>query len=89
MFPDHKEQLVRLNKIEGQVRGIKKMVEDRRYCMDIIAQVRAVASALKKIELGVMEGHIQHCVKSAIEAKDQKVVDEKMAEIMSMVSKMP
>lgn len=89
MHPNHKDQLTRLNKIEGQIKGIKKMVEDRRYCIDIITQVRAATSALKKIELGVLEGHIQHCVKHAIESGDQAVVDEKMNEIMNLISKMP
>ena len=60
--PCHDSQVNRLRKIEGQVRGLQKMIEERRYCMDIVSQLRAVQGALKKVELGILETHLQHCV---------------------------
>jgi DNA-binding FrmR family transcriptional regulator len=89
MYPDHTEQISRLNKIEGQIKGIRKMIEERRYCLDIISQIKAVTSALKKIELGILESHIGHCVHDAITAKDSKSADTKINEIMKLLGKMP
>ena len=54
------QQLLRLRKIEGQVRGLQKMIEERRYCMDIVSQLRAAAGALKQVELDILESHLQH-----------------------------
>ena len=53
--PDHHPQLNRLRRVEGQLRGIQKMVEERRYCMDIIAQIRAASGALRQVELGILQ----------------------------------
>ena len=58
-----KEQLLtRLKRIEGQVRGIEGMVEDDRYCIDVITQISAVQAALDKVALGLLDGHARHCV---------------------------
>ena len=63
---DHSKQINSLKKIEGQVRGIIKMIEGERYCIDILHQFRAVFAALGKVEGNVLEAHVEHCVKSAI-----------------------
>ena len=58
-----KDQLLtRLNRVEGQVRGVAKMVEDDRYCVDVITQISAVQAALDKIALGLLDGHTRHCL---------------------------
>ena len=72
MHPSHEDQLLRLKKVEGQVRGIQTMIEERRYCMDLLSQIRAVSGALRKIESGILKSHLQHCVNDAITSKDIK-----------------
>jgi DNA-binding FrmR family transcriptional regulator len=58
-----KEQLIgRLRRIEGQVRGVQRMVEEDRYCIDVITQITAVQAALEKVALGLLDGHTRHCV---------------------------
>ncbi len=78
---DHKEALVkRLKRVEGQVRGLQRMIEDERYCIDILTQVSATSAALDSVALGVMEDHIQHCVREG--------GDEKIGELMSAVERL-
>lgn len=88
-YPSHENQIQRLNKIEGQVKGIRKMIEDQRYCIDILHQIKAVKSALKQVELNVLETHIHHCVQETLEAKDSVETQKKIAEIMHLVGKIP
>jgi CsoR family transcriptional regulator, copper-sensing transcriptional repressor len=78
---DHKEALVkRLKRIEGQVRGLQRMIDDERYCIDILTQVSATSAALDGVALGVMEDHIQHCVRDG--------GDEKITELMGAVERL-
>ena len=63
--PDKDKYLARLRRIEGQVRGLQKMVEDDKYCIDILTQVSAVTSALQSVALGLLEDHLGHCVAQA------------------------
>ena len=63
--PDKDKNLTRLRRIEGQVRGLQKMVEDDKYCIDILTQVSAVTSALQSVALGLLEDHLGHCVAQA------------------------
>ncbi|MDQ6900615.1 MAG: metal-sensitive transcriptional regulator [Candidatus Dormibacteraeota bacterium] len=67
---DKQEIEKRLNRIEGQVRGLRKMVEDDRYCIDVLTQVSAVQSALESVALLLLRDHTQHCVTEAIRAGD-------------------
>ncbi len=60
--PSHAPELKKLNRIAGQVEGIKKMIENRRYCVDILTQIRAARAALKSVETNVLERHIGMCV---------------------------
>ena len=87
MHPSHEDQLVRLNKIDGQVKGIKKMIESRRYCVDIVTQIKAVTSALGKVEQEILKTHIQNCLRSAVESKEPDDIKEKIDEIMMLLSK--
>ena len=79
---DHKEALSnRLKRIEGQVRGLQKMIEEERYCIDILTQVSATTAALDRVALGVMEDHVRHCVR---EGGDEKV-DELMGALERLI----
>lgn len=70
-YADNKEKvLARLGRIEGQVRGITKMVEDDRYCIDVLTQVAAAKAALEAVSLSLLEDHMHHCVADAIKAGD-------------------
>ena len=84
---DHKAQLTRVNKIEGQVRGVKKMIEEEKYCVDILTQIKAARSALKSLELSVLEGHLNHCLMSAVESNSKKDALEKVDEILDLLKK--
>jgi len=88
MHPSHKDQLLRLKKVEGQVRGIQNMIEERRYCMDLLSQIKAVTGALRKIESGILESHLQHCVNDAIKSKNKKNAELKIKEITKLFEKM-
>ena len=88
MQPSHENQLVRLKKVEGQVRGIQTMIEERRYCMDLLSQTRAVTGAIRKIESGIMESHLKHCVNDAISSKSPEEAALKIKEIIRIFEKM-
>ena len=87
MHPSHEDQLIRLKKVEGQIRGIQTMIEERRYCMDLLSQIRAVTGALRKIESGILESHLQHCVNDAISSKNKKEAAAKIKEITRLFEK--
>ncbi len=77
--PDKQELLRRLNRIEGQVRGVAQMIEADRYCIDVLTQLAAIRSALDATALGLTENHVHHCVSGAIEAgHGTAAVDELM-----------
>lgn len=73
---EYKDLMNRLNRIEGQVRGIKKMVEEERYCVDILTQVSAIQSALNAFNKCLLSNHIKSCVATKIREGDEAVVDE-------------
>jgi len=77
----------RLSRIEGQVRGVRKMVEDDRYCIDIVTQLLAVKAALKGVEELVLADHVAHCVEHAIESGDREDQREKIAELMDVLKR--
>ena len=74
--PEYKSLLNRLSRIEGQVRGIRNMVEEERYCVDILTQVSAIQSALNSFNKELLSNHIKSCVVSEIQNGDEQVVDE-------------
>ncbi len=82
--PDHGRLIGRLNRIEGQIGGVKKMIGERRYCLDILAQTRATQSALKAVEAEVLNTHLAHCVKDALHSRDEAAVERKLAEIVKV-----
>jgi CsoR family transcriptional regulator, copper-sensing transcriptional repressor len=77
-----KDQLLnRLRRIEGQVGGIERMVEEDRYCIDVLTQISAVQAALDKVALGLMDDHARHCVVGGPEAKKEERTEELMAAV--------
>lgn len=77
----------RLSRIEGQVRGLQKMIEDDRYCVDMLVQVKAVSAAMKKVEGELLKDHVDHCLASAIASDDVADRQEKVAELVDLLSK--
>lgn len=80
-----KSMMDRLNRIEGQIRGIKKMIENETYCDDVIHQIEAARSGLKSIEMLLLESHIRNCVVDQIQSNDLSVVDEVLTTFRKMV----
>lgn len=84
---DQKKIIARLNRIEGQVRGICQMTENGEYCIDILTQISAVNSALKSVALLLVEDHLNHCVKEAIE-EGREVSEAKIAEASAAIARL-
>ena len=74
----------RLRRIEGQVRGLQRMVEEDKYCIDILTQVSSVQAALKAVGMGLLDDHVRHCVRESIE---QGSGDQKIEELMAAVGR--
>ena len=87
-YPDHQAQLVRLAKIEGQIKGIGRMIEERRYCIDIVQQIKAVTAGLKAVQMGVLEKHIHHCVRESVESRKPGLFVDKVDEIVKVLGQM-
>jgi DNA-binding FrmR family transcriptional regulator len=85
MHADSKAIHNRLRRIEGQVRGLQRMVDDDAYCIDILTQVAAVQTALEQVAVNVLDGHVRHCVADAVAGPDQASSDEKLDELMAAV----
>lgn len=77
----------RLGRIEGQVRGLSKMVDEDRYCIDVVTQISAVRAALRRVEEEVLKDHVSHCVEHAIASGDKAEQRQKIAELMAVVGR--
>ncbi|GGF32295.1 transcriptional regulator [Halobacillus andaensis] len=85
---DEKTQVInRLKRIEGQVRGIQSMVEDDRYCVDILVQISAIDSALQKVGYSLMERHAKHCVSDAVRSGNGEEAMDELIKVMKQFSK--
>lgn len=84
---DKKKLLTRLRRIEGQVRGIQKMVEDDRYCIDIMMQINAIHSGMKQVSYSLLEDHANHCVMDAIDSGDGKEAVKELIDVIKMQNK--
>ena len=83
-----KDALVkRLHRIEGQVRGLERMVEDERYCIDILTQISAVSTALDSVALKLLDSHVQHCVADALAAGDADAARQKSEDLLAAVER--
>lgn len=83
--PDHKGNLAALRRIEGQVRGTQKMIEDGKYCVDIITQIQAARGALSTVAEKILEKHLCHCVTNAIKGPSGKEKKKKIDEILKSI----
>ena len=77
----------RLSRIEGQVRGLSKMVDEERYCIDIVTQISAVRAALRRVEEEVLKDHVAHCVEHAITSGDKADQRKKITELMAVIGR--
>lgn len=84
---EKKSVINRLKRIEGQVRGIERMVEEDRYCIDILVQISAVNAALKKVGYTVTERHVKHCMSHAIHEGEGDAAIEELVDVMKHISK--
>ena len=87
-YAGSKPEIVRrLRKVEGQVRGIQKMVEDERYCIDILTQIGAVSTALETVAQKLLEEHANHCVAGALASGSREQAEEKTRELLQAVQR--
>ena len=85
-YTKNKDALVkRLHRIEGQVRGIERMVDGDRYCIDILTQIGAVSTALDSLAFAVLDDHVKHCVAGALASGDERDAQAKAAELLEAV----
>jgi len=83
----HDENMSRLSRIEGQVRGIKRMVEEGEYCIDIITQIQAARSALGSVAKIILKKHLNNCVRDAMSSGSQRQADAKIEELLAVLNR--
>ena len=83
----YKKLLQRLNRIAGQIEGIKKMIQEERYCPDILTQLHAARSAMRNLEVQIFDNHLSHCVLHAFEAQDPKQKEKILEEIRLIIKR--
>ena len=88
MIHENTPKLVnRLNRIEGQVRGVGRMVEEGRYCIDVLTQLRAIRAALTRVESEMLKAHLDHCIESAIVSGDTNEQRKKAGELIELLER--
>jgi DNA-binding FrmR family transcriptional regulator len=88
MKRDNKAKLLnRLSRIEGQVRGVARMVEEDRYCIDVLTQLRAVRAALSRVETEMLKDHLDHCIEAAITGGDAADQRRKASELIELLDR--
>ena len=85
--PDHKKNLAALKRIEGQLRGIHTMVEDRRYCVDILTQLSSVIGAVRRVQDDILERHVSSCVASALKSNSKAEKTKKVNEVVKLLKR--
>lgn len=85
--PNHGDNMVALKRIEGQVRGIQRMIETRQYCIDILNQIHAVKGALARVEEKILQKHFQHCVTAAMTGSSENQKQQKLDEILALINR--
>jgi len=83
----HEQEIVRLNRIEGQVRGIRRMIEEERYCIDILTQINSIQGALKAVRENILERHLKGCVKKSFTEGDTEDRAQKIDEVIEVLRK--
>ena len=88
MRQDNKPKLLnRLRRIEGQVRGVERMVEEDRYCIEVLTQLQAIRAAVARVESEMLKGHLSHCIESAIVSGDQAEQRLKASELIALLER--
>lgn len=87
VHPDHSREGVRLKRVKGQLEGVLKMIEDKRYCPDILIQVRAAKSAIQAIEHSILKTHLVSCVSEALHEKNEEKVNQKIEELIELIER--
>jgi DNA-binding FrmR family transcriptional regulator len=85
--PDRSKLLNRLSRIEGQVRGVTRMLEEGRYCIDVLTQVQAIRAALARVGTEMLKDHLGHCIEGAIVAGDKEQQRQKAAELIQLLER--
>ena len=83
----HEEEIVRLNRIAGQVKGVQKMIEDERYCIDILTQISSIQGAIRAVGENILERHLKGCVKQSFSIGDQEDRKKKIDEVIEALKK--
>jgi DNA-binding FrmR family transcriptional regulator len=83
----HEEELTRLRRIEGQIRGIQKMIEEKRYCVDILTQINSVVGAIERVEENILERHLKGCVDYSFDKGTREDRSKKISEIIDVLRK--
>lgn len=86
-FQEKDALIKRLHRIEGQVRGVERMVEEDRYCIDILTQIGAVSTALESLAMKVLDDHVKHCVAGALTSGDEEAATAKTEELLAAVQR--
>jgi DNA-binding FrmR family transcriptional regulator len=87
LYPDHASQLARLNKIEGQVKGIRRMIESHRPCLEIVQQLRAVTAALEQVKLGLLEAHVLRCAADLARSGNRNQLEQTIEDVIRALAK--
>lgn len=85
--PDHQKEGVKLKRVKGQIEGILHMIDEQRYCPDILIQVRAAKSAIQAIERSILKTHLESCVKEALLQQNEKKAKEKIDELIELIGR--
>lgn len=83
--PNHTETLPRLKRAQGQVDAVGRMIEEKKYCPDILQQLRAAISALKALEAVILQNHLEHCVQDAMLSRDKNIIEGKISELIRLI----
>jgi len=87
MTMDHTEQVIFLKKIEGQIRGVQKMIDDKRYCVDILTQLQSIVGAISSVQNKIFRRHLEGCVTQALSGKSAKEKQKKIDEIIDLTER--
>lgn len=83
----HEEEIVRLRRIEGQIRGIQKMIEGKRYCIDILTQISSVVGAIMRVEENILQRHLRGCVRGSFSKGNKEDRERKIEEVIQVLQK--
>jgi len=83
----HEEEIVRLRRIEGQIRGIQKMIEEKRYCIDILTQISSIVGAIMRVEENILQRHLRGCVRGSFTKGNKEDKERKIEEVIQVLQK--